>query len=318
MTARMTGIRKMLAWEIAGSLAIVAMFALPFATGAKSGHTIYVDRDASGTENGSSAHPFDTIAEGLDVAGSGDTVNVAKGTYKENITLPKGVKLVGAGRNKTTIESRKDEKVTVVMKDRSKLEGVTVRKGKVGVVVKEGARADITDSAIEDNRHEGIVALKASKSDDGKLSLVDVEVRDNGWSGIYSQKRKIVVLESEIKENGRTGIYLEDGTKAWFDDNAVSDNHADGLYVKLDGSEVTVASGNTFRANQLSGIAVEQGGASGSMTVKKSRLSENRNYGVARLTHNGIVAASAWSGLSVEDTNNFFGNGKGNISPIMK
>lgn len=315
----MLGIQSKRAWEIVGSLAIVAVLSVPFVTGAKSGQTIYVDDNATGTENGSSAHPFNTIEEGLDAAESGDTVQVAKGTYEENITIPKGVKVVGAGRGSTTIKADKDDKVTVVMKDRSKLQGVTVKKGKVGVVVKEGARAEITDSAIVDNRHEGIVALKAAKNDDGKLSLVDVEVRDNGWSGIYSEKRKLVILESDIKENGKTGIFLEDGVKAWFDNNAVSGNRADGLYVKMGGSEVTIASGNTFRANRLSGVAVENDGTKGSVVVvRKSRLSENGNYGVAKLTHNGTVSANAWSGLSVQDTNTFFGNKKGNISPILK
>jgi len=43
--------------------------------------TIFVDDDASGFEDGTAEHPFDTIKEGIDFAGPHDTVQVANGTY---------------------------------------------------------------------------------------------------------------------------------------------------------------------------------------------------------------------------------------------
>ena len=43
--------------------------------------TIFVDDDASGLEDGTAEHPFDTIKEGIDFAGPHDTVQVANGTY---------------------------------------------------------------------------------------------------------------------------------------------------------------------------------------------------------------------------------------------
>lgn len=43
--------------------------------------TIYVDDVASGFEDGTAEHPFNTIKEGIDFAGPHDTVQVANGTY---------------------------------------------------------------------------------------------------------------------------------------------------------------------------------------------------------------------------------------------
>nr|HPQ45383.1 choice-of-anchor Q domain-containing protein [Syntrophales bacterium] len=67
--------------------------------------TIYVSNlgnDAYGT--GDSANPFRTVTLGIDVSLSGDTVQVAAGTYNENISLKSGVVLQGAGAQTTILQ----------------------------------------------------------------------------------------------------------------------------------------------------------------------------------------------------------------------
>jgi hypothetical protein len=303
--------------EIAGSLLVLAIVVIPVFSFAKDGTTLYVNSAASGAQNGSSSHPFKTIGAALGAAKSGDKVNVASGTYKENITLPKKVKLVGAGKGKSVIVSDKNDESVVTMKDGSRIEGVSVRKGRVGIVVKDGAKAEIVNALVEDNRHEGVIALKADVNDDGKLSISNTEIRDNGWSGVYSEKRKLVILDSDIKSNDRSGVALAKGVKAYLDNNSVSNNRESGLSIVLDGSNVSVVGGNTFRNNRLDGIAIVSNGGSGSVIVKKSRLSENDHYGVSKTAKNG-ASASVWKGVSLEEGNNYFGNTNGNISPIFK
>ena len=72
--------RKSRLLEAGISVFAVALVALPFLGFTKSGDKIYVNEDASGTQDGSSKHPYKTIWQGLDKADKGDKVIVAKGT----------------------------------------------------------------------------------------------------------------------------------------------------------------------------------------------------------------------------------------------
>lgn len=301
------------------SVLVVAIVALPFLGFARSGDKIYVNENASGTQDGSSKHPYKTIWQGLDKAKNGDEVVVAKGTYKERITLPKGVKLSGAGKGKTILKSseRHDDPV-INMKDGAKVWGVTVQDGETGIYVRENAKVEIIEVEVRNNRHDGIVIEKGERTDKGKASIVNCEIKKNGWSGVYAKKRKIVITESDIQMNKRNGVMLESGVRAWIDDNSVSENLGSGLVANLDGADVTVASKNTFRKNGLEGIEVRSFGSAGSIHVKKSRLSENGRYGVARISKVANIPASLWNGLVVQADNTFVGNGLGNISPIVR
>jgi hypothetical protein len=306
-------------FEVGVSVMVMAAVVAPAVMFAKSGDKIYVNEDASGMQDGSSKHPYKTIWQGLDKAEKSDEVIVAKGTYKERITLPKGVKLSGAGKGKTIIKSseRHDDPV-INMKDGSKVWGVTVQDGEVGIYVRENAKVEIIEVEVRNNRHDGIVIEKGERTDKEKVSIVKSEIKKNGWSGIYAKKRKVVITESDIQMNKRNGMMLESGVRAWIDDNSVSENMGSGLVANVDGADITVASKNTFRKNGLEGIEARSFGAEGSFIVKKSRISENGHYGVARVSKVANIPASRWNGLVIQSDNNFFGNVTGNTSPIIR
>lgn len=306
-------------FEVGMSVLIAAIIIVPFLGFTKSGDKIYVNEDASGTQDGSSKHPYKTIWQGLDKADKGDKVIVAKGTYKERITIPKGVELSGAGKGKTIIKSsdRHDDPV-INMKDDTKIWGVTVKEGRIGIYVRENANVEINEVEVRDNRREGILIEKGERTDKEKVSIVKSDIKENGWSGIYSKKRKLVIIESDIKNNNRNGIVLESGVRAWIDDNSVSENKESGMMANLDGADITVASKNTFRKNGKEGIEVSSYGAAGSIIVKKSRFFENGHYGVARISRVANIPASRWNGLVVQSDNVFTGQSIGNISPIVR
>lgn len=306
-------------FEAGISIVLVAVVALPFFGFARSGDKIYVNKDASGTQDGSSKHPYKTIWQALDKADKGDEVIVSKGTYKERITLPKGVKLSGSGKGKTVLRSseRHDDPV-VNMKDGSKIWGVTIENGETGIYVRQDAKVEIIEVEVRENRHEGILIEKAERTDKGKASIVNSEIKKNGWSGIYAKSRKVVITESEIEMNKRNGIMLESGVRAWIDDNKVTDNIGSGLVANLDGADITVASKNSFGKNGREGIEVSSFGSAGSMIVKKSRLADNGHYGIARISKAANIPVSRWSGLVIQNDNTIMGNGMGTISPIVR
>lgn len=283
---------------------------------AKGGETIYVDDDASGTQNGSSAHPYKTIARALRETRKGDEVVVAPGTYKENVEIPKGVKLSGSGQSKTTIKAEDRDDAVVTMKDGSEMWGFTIKNGKLGIYVKKESKATIVDSEIKENRHEGIFIDRSERNDSERTSVVRTNVIDNGWSGIYAKKGKIIISDSDIKGNGKNGVVFEAGVRGWVDDNSISENKLSGIVLQLDNADTTIASNNTFRKNGQEGIEVNAYGGSGRINIRKSRISENGRYAIARVQRTNI--SSVWNGLTIEENNNFFGNAFGNVSSIFR
>lgn len=92
----------------AGGITVVA-----FDTSGNEAHTaeslnpnfVYVDAgNTSGTEDGSQAHPFNTIQEGIDAAAAGGTVYVLDGTYSGNLTINKALTLAGESTASTVIK----------------------------------------------------------------------------------------------------------------------------------------------------------------------------------------------------------------------
>jgi VCBS repeat-containing protein len=71
--------------------------------------TLVVDAaNSSGVEDGTAAHPFNTIQEGMSVAVSGDTVQVRPGTYYGAVQLVNGVHLVSQdGPDVTVIDANR-------------------------------------------------------------------------------------------------------------------------------------------------------------------------------------------------------------------
>ncbi len=76
---------------------------------------------------------YGTIQAAVDAAVSGDTINVAAGTYIENIVLKDGVELIGAGEDVTIINGNGTDRVIFCedCTEGTKLEGFTIKNGDV-------------------------------------------------------------------------------------------------------------------------------------------------------------------------------------------
>ena len=132
----------------------------PFPTGT----TICVDERNAGSEDGSPAHPFNTIQEGLGAAIAGDQVGVAPGTYFEHVIMKDGVDLVGHSAPTTTIDAGGAGSAVVCAN--AKLEGFTVTNAggwnNSGINCSNGSSPTISNNIVAGNQAVGIRMLNSS------------------------------------------------------------------------------------------------------------------------------------------------------------
>ena len=70
---------------------------------------VYVDASASActSDCGTARAPYNKIQDGINRVIPGGTVNVAAGTYNENLVINKSLNLIGAGRDVTIVKAVK-------------------------------------------------------------------------------------------------------------------------------------------------------------------------------------------------------------------
>jgi parallel beta-helix repeat protein len=96
-----------------------------------------------------------TIQAAIDAAGPGDTINVAAGTYLENLVIDVRVHLVGEGYNDTIIDGGWNDTVVTVVVSGVKIENFTVRWGgwnRTGIDIRGVDGTSISDCKIFGNR----------------------------------------------------------------------------------------------------------------------------------------------------------------------
>jgi len=299
---------------------LVCVIALPvFVFG--STKAVFVDKDASGAEDGTSQHPYHSISDALDHVKNGTEVYVAKGTYRENVTLSKGVKLIGkdGDRGAVIIKAKNDNKPAITMKHQSELDHLTVSGGRYGVRVVENSKVIIYDVIVKKSNRDGIYIESAPLDKKYQISVSNTDVKNNDRAGIYVEKHNIVIINSNIISNGSDGVDFAAGTKAWLENCRFNDNKGSGLKLVLDDSEIWSKS-NNVRNNGHEGVEINAYGATGNIGFKKATFFNNGQYGIARIARTSS-AMNTFGGLqngTGVNENHIEGNKKGDISPIVR
>jgi len=178
--------------------------------------TIYVDTAADPNEDGSVLHPFDSIQEGIDAAASGDTVQVAAGTYNETITL-----------NKSGITLQGDNKASIIKGGKE-----------FPVIYCENINGDetvVTGFEISGSYH-GIQCVGSTNN----LRIVDNRIYATGIDILLEN-----VANATIKENLLGGIQLYE-SRATIEDNRFS-NCWDGCIKVFSHSDVRIIKNSIIR-----------------------------------------------------------------------
>lgn len=297
-------------------LTLALLVVLPMISFAGKTAKIYVDDSASGTQDGSSSHPYKTIKKALKEADKNTKVYIRAGSYKENIEIPEGVEVEGADSDAVFIKADDKDLTTVKMQDDTKLMKVTVMRGKEGVKVKKGDKALIYKCVVKDAKGNGIYIEDGNTKKDEEVVIVKSEIKFNDRDGIFSEGRKIVIENSIIRNNGSDGVDLGSGSRAWIKSNTIKDNKGSGLKIELDGAQF-FSKKNKYSGNKREGVEVELNSKGGLVKFNNDKFKYNGNYAIAKV-QKGPAAGSDWSGLEIGNDNEYIGNGKGNISHIFK
>ena len=300
------------------AVAIVALIMLvaPLLTFSSNNHSIYVDGSASGTEDGSVDHPYHSINDAMDRADEDTEIHVAKGTYKENVKIEKGVEIYGADENDVVIEARNDSKPAVEMKDKTLINKVTIRGGEDAVRVDHDAKASIIKCTIKNADDDGIHIEGDGIDKDRMVSISQSRIEKNERAGIYSGKRRISITDTEIQENKSDGIYFENGVSAWIDGSQISHNKKSGLRLALDGANIWTKH-NSIRENGREGIEVNWSGATGRIDIAKTKFWGNERFAVARVQRTNFDSNRWNSALTFDNQDQFIGSKLGDISKIF-
>ena len=208
--------------------------------------TIFVDDDASGFEDGTAEHPFDTIKEGIDFAGPHDTVQVANGTYTG--TGNKNLDFMGKA---ITVQSENGPEDCIIDCENAG-RGFHFHNG-------EGQDAVVSGFTIT-NGYEwdggAIACSNASSPTIEDCTFTNNEAQDDGGavynSGSNPMVRKCFFSGNKAADSGG-GMFNQNSTPTINDCSFAtntSTKNGGGLFVSNDGTKVT---NSTFEGNTAGG-----------------------------------------------------------------
>ena len=233
-----------------------------FLPGAGSMASIYVDDNYAGLPNGTvvkfpaggsgadhliGADAFATVQAGINAVAAGGTVNVAAGSYAENVTVNKRLSLVGAGSGSTAADTI--------------LAGDAAGDYKIGVVNLSGSGVSAAEPLlIKDVR---ISAVGRSGISVGRFT------EETGTSVDYLKLENVKVVGSNTNPctEQERGLYVDltSSLTHLVATNCAFDNLAYGWYIQkkpiladLSTVKFVEVSGSTFNHNNIKGIYAEK------------------------------------------------------------
>ncbi len=175
--------------------------------------TFYVSQAGNDSNPGSASQPFRTVARGIAVAVNGDTVQVAAGTYAENLSVAEDLVLQGAGAGQSIIDGGGTAPCLVLSSVPStcRVAGFTFRNGINGVVSSLGSPT-ITDCAFNNNLSGGQQISGAFQMNGGSPTVLRCTFADNSVGGIGGGSGALTARECSFTNNvGQVyggGVYL--------------------------------------------------------------------------------------------------------------
>lgn len=280
---------------------------------------------------------FSKIQDALNAAQPGDTIEIKAGTYEENLTVNKSVKLIGEDRDTVTIKGAQAGRPGIAISGDIEvtLEGLTVaetilaspknfqedgvrvtrsvkltvtkarllKNGDSGLELRDRSQATVTDSEFIGNGNNGIGLFDAAQITvtKSKISENGSGLADNFNNGLSAFGRnKVTLQESVVSGNTNEGVFLGDETEATLINTQIVENKMNGV-VLLDVVTVQLQ-GNQIQRNNLWGVTE---------VLVDCGFSEDRFDGTVTGGENEI----AQNGQGLPDALKQQGDGTGDVCP---
>lgn len=138
-----------------------------------------------------------TIQQGIDAAGSGDTVYILSGTYYERPAIIKSVTLMGESKQTTIIDGEGTGGVVTVRANNVNIHSLTMTNGRIGLSIEHSDNCMIADNVMHHNSNWGINAGSVSGT-----VFADNEMYSNGHGGIYtSSTRNSIISGNSVHDH---------------------------------------------------------------------------------------------------------------------
>jgi len=208
---------------------------------------IYVDDDnTAGPWDGTQAHPYQYIQDGIDNANAGDTIYVFNGTYTEDVYINKAVDLFGESKESVLVNSSSSSETIHLKVDYINISGFSIINGQIVGILFDGVdNCTIANNIISDNKFGIMMANSTHNSIDNNLiknntcaivmfystynSISNNLVEYNSQSILIETHSNRTSLIYNTITHSLTGIYFLNSCNNSAIHNNISDNR-DGLY----------------------------------------------------------------------------------------
>lgn len=277
----------------------------PYTLAFPPGTTIFVDLSNNiGIEDGTSAHPFNTIQEGINAAVSGDVVGVAAGTYFEDVILGEGIQLIGVDRTSTIIDGGGSGTV-VQMQNASLLKGFTIQHGSAsfGAGIVTSGSPMISHNIIRNNAQGSGGSGAAIHGNCSSPTITNNLITENtadtqfhsGAVGFINCSSPYIANNVIWDNTGRGAINftLPAGNAPNVLNNTIFSNSGAGIKIDMRVNQSTVIVANNILTGNTTGIQMDFGAPANLPTIVHNDVFGNSvNYtGMADITGtNGNVS----------------------------
>jgi hypothetical protein len=222
------------------------------------------------------ANAFTSIQAAINATGGGGEVDVAPGTYAEQLTISRPLTLVGAYSGvTTTIDGGGSDGLTVNASGLVTVQGFTVTGCDNAFVLGDDTTAVLIDDVIANNQGSGISGPSDASLHNVTLNVNHCTISDNGSGINISGFSDFAVAASIISGNQQSGIAAAHGlSHPLISDSTITDNG--GYGIALADSDYSV-SDCTIAGNGLNGIYDSQA----ALTVAGSTIADNGQAGVS-------------------------------------